>query len=103
MSALVSAALRLSPACLVRKRAMTRWTMRNTGVSNSACTAKRMRSPRLRHLYLYYLPATVGVTAHLTPVASEPEPMLVTVSSAIAMAAAGLLVQGLAPAEAGDV
>lgn len=51
----------------------------------------------LRHLYLYYLPATVGVTAHLALVTSELVPMLVAVvvSSALAIGAAGLLLQSL--------
>lgn len=58
----------------------------------------------LRHLYLYYLPATVGVTAHLALVTSELVPILVAVavSSAIAMAVSGLLIQGLAREEQGD-
>ncbi len=57
----------------------------------------------LRHLYLYYLPATVGVTAHLALVTSELVPMLVAVvvSSALAMAVSGLIIQGLTAREGG--
>ena len=57
----------------------------------------RLATGFLRHLYLYYLPATVGVTAHLALVTSELVPILVAVvvSSALAMVVSGWLVQGL--------
>ena len=51
----------------------------------------------LRHLYLYYLPATVGVTAHLALVGSELLPMVTAIlgSSLISLAFTGLVMQGL--------
>ena len=39
------ASARLSPACLIRNDAITRWEMiRKTGVSNSGCAANSTRS-----------------------------------------------------------
>ncbi len=51
----------------------------------------------LRHLYLYFVPAAVGVTAHFALVRSQLVSIViaVVVSSAIALAVAGLLVQAL--------
>jgi len=51
----------------------------------------------LRHLFLYFVPAAVGVTAHFALVASELVPLLaaVVVSSALSLAVAGWLVQAL--------
>lgn len=57
----------------------------------------RLASALLNHLYLYYLPASVGVTAHITLVTSELVPILIAVfvSSALAMIVAGLVLQAL--------
>ena len=58
----------------------------------------------LRHLYLYYLPATVGVTAHLALVGTELLPLVaaIVVSSTLAMAATGLVIQILAQRKGDD-
>lgn len=55
----------------------------------------QLASALLRHLYLYYLPATVGVTAHIGLVTTELVPILVSVvvSSTLAMVVAGHVVQ----------
>ncbi len=59
----------------------------------------------LRHLYLYFVPAAVGVTAHFLIVRDQLLPILVAlvVSSALALAVAGLLVQALARRDGKDV
>lgn len=51
----------------------------------------------LRHLYLYYLPATVGVTAHLALVGTELLPIVtaIIVSSTLALGVTGLVIQSL--------
>ena len=58
----------------------------------------------LGHLYLYYLPATVGVTAHLALVGTELLPLVaaIVVSSTLAMAATGLVIQILAQRKGDD-
>ena len=64
----------------------------------------RLATGLLRHLYLYFIPAAVGVTAHLTLVANQLVSILtaVIVSSALAMLVAGLLLQKLGKGGAND-
>ena len=64
---------------------------------------ERLAGGLLRHLYLYYLPATVGVSAHLTLVGSELLPMVaaILVSSVISLALTGLAMQWLSRAGSG--
>ena len=65
---------------------------------------RRLADSLLRHLYLYFIPASVGITAHIALVASQLVPILtaVIVSSALAMIVSGLLMQGLAKQENDD-
>ena len=44
VTAEVAASVRLSPACLIRKVAMTRWIICKTGVRSSGCAANSKRS-----------------------------------------------------------
>ena len=64
----------------------------------------RLAEGLLKHLYLYFIPAAVGVTAHITLVANQLVSILVAVivSSALAMVVAGLLLQVLGKTSAGD-
>ena len=64
----------------------------------------RLAAGLLRHLYLYFIPAAVGVTAHITLVANQLVSILaaVIVSSALAMLVGGLLLQKLGKARADD-
>jgi holin-like protein len=57
----------------------------------------RLATSLLRHLYLYFIPAAVGVTAHIALVVNQLVPILtaVVVSSALAMIVSGLLMQSL--------
>jgi holin-like protein len=66
---------------------------------------ERLAAGLLRHLYLYYLPATVGVTAHLALVGSELLPMVtaILVSSILSLAFTGLAIQWLSRKGSGDV
>ena len=59
----------------------------------------------LRHLYLYFIPAAVGVTAHIAMVANQVVSILVAVivSSLLALLVAGLLMQWLGKASADHV
>ena len=54
----------------------------------------------LRHLYMYFIPAAVGVTAHITMVANQVVSMLVAIliSSLLSLLVAGLLMQWLGKA-----
>lgn len=65
---------------------------------------ERLADGLLRHLYLYFIPAAVGVTAHIALVTHQLVPILtaVIVSSALAMAVSGLLMQWLARKDDGD-
>ncbi len=58
---------------------------------------RRLTDGLLRHLYLYFVPAAVGVTAYIALVTDQLAAILtaVVVSSALAMLATGLLMQGL--------
>ena len=62
---------------------------------------ERLATSLLRHLYMYYLPATVGVTAHLALVGSELLPMVaaILVSSVVSLAFTGLAIQWLSRAK----
>lgn len=58
---------------------------------------ERLATGLLRHLYLFYLPATVGVVAHLELVKAELVPILaaILISSALAIAGTALIIQSL--------
>lgn len=57
----------------------------------------------LRHLYLYYLPATTGVTAHFALVKTELVPIFsaILISSVLSLALTGLMIQFLSPRQKG--
>lgn len=59
---------------------------------------ERLSNGLLRHLFLFFIPAAVGVTAYIALVADQLAAVVVAVvaSSALAMLAAGLLMQALA-------
>jgi len=50
VTAPVAPSPRLTPACLIRCVAITRWMIRNAGVSSSGRTAKRLRSGDFRNV-----------------------------------------------------
>lgn len=56
---------------------------------------QRLSDSLLKHLYLFFIPAAVGVTAHVALIRSQLGAILVAViaSSALAMLVSGLLMQ----------
>jgi len=64
----------------------------------------RLADGLLSNLYLYFIPATVGVTTHIALISDQWLPIVtaVVVSSVIAMIVAGWIMQGLATKDDDD-
>lgn len=64
----------------------------------------RLANGLLSNLYLYFIPATVGVTAHIALISNQWLPIVaaVVVSSVLAMIVAGWMMQGLAAKDDDD-
>jgi len=77
-----SAAFRFKPACLSRKRVMTRCTMRSTEVSNSGCAAKRDRKRQHplpdRHAWDHLIDQAGSRVSHAPRAARRAKPTTLT-------------------------
>jgi putative effector of murein hydrolase LrgA (UPF0299 family) len=64
----------------------------------------RLASGLLSNLYLYFIPATVGVTTHIALIRNQWLPIVtaVAVSSVLAMIVAGWIMQGFAAKDDDD-
>jgi putative effector of murein hydrolase LrgA (UPF0299 family) len=64
----------------------------------------RLADGLLSNLYLYFIPATVGVTTHIALISNQWLPIVtaVVVSSVLAMIVAGWIMQGLAAKDDDD-